>query len=1603
MKNNIWVSDKKNIPKKSKDIECVKKSISPEMIYSDKRNFHRITGSNHINTTGEQPLILYKKKESRISHSFEYKMTKKNNDNNIFITDGGLKLKNKKYKTKYNIVSIKKDNIPFNYEINKILTNYAILYDKSTKNKNFTINMKGENQDNENVYYRTVRGLSNRPTFKKKKLFKSDELRKDKIKFRKRLQKYEESKKNEENKSDLKKNLIKGGTKNINLLIKLIKNQKKLKNKNVEKKKEFLQKNGIGVSDINIDLDNFEEEKKQSEKEDTKKMYKTHNNFHKKNNNYIKNYNNINSSEKMNICITLDNDDYKEKNNRNKISFKPKVDQLEFIKKINEEQKIIHTQENTSIKNTKKNKIKNNMFLSYKIKTNNELNDSFRHNNKISHNKMTQKKSKSKSKEKEYLSKKMKELPSSLIDVINDEWPYSHKKSYRSPKELIKFKKEKKILKREKANIQELEKNTKLFNKFKNLANLNYKGKNNISHYTKDTTKDKDKLITKISAIKSIDINKSARSAKVRKPRLPFKKGKEINECYKGDESKVNNNSTLIELNKYYLNILESQQLLVNAGFSRKNYYDGNNDSGDNYINYNEETLNSSKERIHNIIKKKNVNKNENINIKKNYNKNIKINNYINYKDHVNNKKIKSNKKIINPKDILKLIEIIKFIIQRKTYVILYKYYIDLAIYQHYSIAFSYFIAICKNYPFRKIIAFCGYKSYDILIKKLFLPFIRKNFRDFVGQLYFKKKLKYFIFRLNKFFKFKALEKIFIASQLDNSEERYFQIVIFKIMKTLFKPHLQEVFDKLNNYSKNKSKAKEDKKMVKVDTNKINKNNKINELIESSEKSDKYQKIAKKYLEYSPTYKKAKSYLYETFNDDSSFSVRPNSLDNHQWAKIQAKLNLARFKIMNNDSESEGFEEDSYEIKKNNKNNNDLNKENKNKIEEKEKKQNFNLKDDKEINNKNINKKEKQKKDDIKEKKIIEKHEEKKEDINNIVKKHLNDIDDNYDNENQKKLEKTKTISDIDISADRDEGNNIEWEYDLDKAKSAEKNDKKINNINENENSIKNPEQIKTSEKNEKKLQLIDSDEEEEEEQKNYKKIKIEEDKISEIVKNDNSNNKKNKENDKKLINNDEEEEDYLGEFDDLKIESDTESDKRKKQKKEEKEKEKEKNDIIKPKEEKILTNEKENAKEKTKEEKKDINMDDTNIKIIKKDSDKLKDLSKIKNINEFTNNLTEEIIKKILSTEITSEEVKLIPHKSFKFDIFSNLNGSQSNLSATGSGSANNNINKELNLLGLNQLSLNDDLLNDSIMSSYSAFSVFNKTIKDKKKEHSLNLYFKKISPKLIQLIKEEIILKYPRIYANISTPLKNKSVGLMMSLCLQDADMLKDNYKCNEIKESIRNIIDKEGILKKFEPINKQIRSKDKVTSDNFYDNMLNDCLIDTTIELINKERFYGENGDPLEWSSRIHELAFKFKKNDAKIFAKYICKNLIKTMLTRVGLITENYDYMNAEQINEKRDKKLIDNIKNELDEDEYQWRNLEMEETQLKVEIAEMIMEQLYNENIEILEHIQYSRNRPDLYLNKSIYACEEIPKLSFQQTTTENATKEKEENDEVNMK
>ena len=1714
-----------------------KPSLKSSTLSKDANNFHKVTENNIISTSGEQPLLLYRKKEPKISHSFDYKMTKKNSDKNIFISDGGLKLKNEKFNSGYNYTNT---NINQNRKeikslrtyleslnVNKLLKIPAMKSKKQAKTN--AINSKKHIPTEEPIFYKTVRGSSNRPVFQKK-FYNNDKKNRtgegfglrEKIemqnnnKFKKNLKKankFEESKKTEENKIELMDSLINGALKN-NFFI--IQKEKKKINPNeilANKRKEYLERNGIGVSDVNLEENN--EEEKQSEKDEIKKMSKTANNFnHVKLNNYIKIPTGFSPKQK-NYYLTLNNETHFLDNNsyKKRKQNKPIVDQFEYIKKIKKHKRLC-THENLS--NNERDKL---FFQKDNYSKNNQiLNDSFRHKNNNISNKYIKTEpqylnKKNNSMEKPCLhKKKKKENPSSLIDINNDEWPYSHKRSYRSPKELNKFVKEKKLQSKKKANNEEIQKNTKLFKKYKNLYNLNYQHIN-INNIPNTQEKEKEKINEKTSETTySTKFSITNKSIKTRpNSSAGFKKRKELNEYYVGNESIIKNESTLIDPNEYYLNVLESQQLLVNSGLNKienesdeetDEISDNNNENNNNEIKY---EFNPSKEQIQKIIKKESKkiknntidgntnfsNLKNNLNLTNNINKSnkTKINKMPNNQKKKN--KTKEKEKTINPKNIIKLVEVLKFIIQRKIFIILYQHYIAQAIYQHYYMAFTYFIGICKNKIFKKIEEYCNYKTSTHDFKKLLLPFIKGSFRTFVNNCYFRKKIEFLVILLTKLFKYKILEKIFIYSEIMGGmeEEKHFELVLLKIMKTILKPHLQISFDKLKNIAKEKVNLKKEAKNVEKDEKldksvpkKKEEQNEIKKFIkkekfnekrnegsgekENEELEEKYRKINKRYLEYSPTHNnKAKSYLYESYSDHSSYSLNQrklNSLDNDQLHQIQTKLQLEKYILMNNELEEEEDLEDNFDFNKykkfnypqnnsfNSKKSESFNKSNekikenkldkfqikKEKNEDKkdnseDKKSKINIKKKEKEKENNANKeKNKNKKDIINEEKNLKNKENKKQNDDKNKnelkkeKKEKNDEDEkiiiNKKEKDKKKEEKQKfneninaqkkdkkiiepqillenqlKSSEIDISADRDGENSIEWEYNLSNSKSKSPNSENLKNeqLQKEELSLKSKED-KMPNTDEKKIK----NEEPEIPKENNKKEKldlIDDDADNDLNEEDKKITKKNKtlKKDKKSLN--ESEDEYLDEFEDLDINSDSEKESDIKNLK------KKKLQIEKEEEEKRPDNNK-NDKSRNINTEKDRKIYE-NDKKPTKPSPKIEPLevfSKIKNKTQFSNDLTDLILKEILSSEITSDKIKLLPRKSFKYELFTNLNSSQSNLSASG-GSAGNNINKELGLLGLTQFSLNDDLssLNDSIMSSYSAFSVFNRTIKDKKKEHSLNLYYKKIAPRLIQLIKEEIYLKYPRIYENISMPLKNQSIGLMMSLSLQDADMLRDNYKCVLMKENIKNIIDKEKILKKFESINKQIRSKDNLTSDNFYDNILNECLIDTAIELINRERLYGENGDPLAWSSRTHELVYKYKKNDPKKLAKFVCSNLMKTLHTRVGLITENYDYLNAEQINNERDKRLIDNIKSELDEDEYQWRNLEMEETQLKVEIAELIMDQLYNENIEILEHIQYSRNRPDLYQHKSIYSCEEIPKLSFQQTTTENVAKDKEDGDD----
>ena len=393
-----------------------------------------------------------------------------------------------------------------------------------------------------------------------------------------------------------------------------------------------------------------------------------------------------------------------------------------------------------------------------------------------------------------------------------------------------------------------------------------------------------------------------------------------------------------------------------------------------------------------------------------------------------------------------------------------------------------------------------------------------------------------------------------------------------------------------------------------------------------------------------------------------------------------------------------------------------------------------------------------------------------------------------------------------------------------------------------------------------------------------------------------------------------------------------------------------------------------------------------TNLKIKDllntENKDYLKKLSKLKDIDTFSDEVTNLIIEKIINTEIKpfSPYEKLIPYKSFKYDIIPKSQNTSLNNSYISSSCA-----------SLDQLSINNNnylndpriqSLNESLISQMSYNSEFNKTIRDKKREQSMSIYVKKIGPKLIELICNEIKNNYNRIYDNISTPLRTDLEKIVIALELKDNEELKKNYRILCVKEELKEIISREKIIKKFGETNKKIRKKYNQKIDESYDIFLNLSIIDTAIELINKERLYGDIGEPFSLNSiRNREIGFKYNRNEPKKLVSLIYKTLMEYINNPIFLIKDSV--INADE------KKIIKCFKKELEDNECQWDDMEIVETQSKLEVTEVILDQLYNEIIEILEHVQLSRKRADLYQEKSIYACEDIPKLSFQQTTTEN--------------
>ena len=453
-------------------------------------------------------------------------------------------------------------------------------------------------------------------------------------------------------------------------------------------------------------------------------------------------------------------------------------------------------------------------------------------------------------------------------DFSSDEFPFAKKKNQRTLEELAEFTRRKKMKEKKEEEKKEYRKKKKLFEIFKNLSNL----KESYSNINNN-------MSLNINSITGINKNSKRKNK-------PKKKHKEVNTYYVGTESSKST-STVLDLNEYYLNILESQQLVVNSKLNKinNNFFQGeennknnyeindNNIKINNYINDNliNEKVNDTIKRANKLLnqnnsrnesqddfisilenkeikppnpkrntktQKKKEKKIEEINIENINNESSNINLNLNNKNklneintssenrntkekdlpslphtfsNANNSNSNQNRKLqvdvdIQPCNVLNLVEVIRLIYQRKYFYYLCQLFVSQSYSQRYIIAISYFVAICKQYPFKVLEDYCNYKIYYYAFRQLFRPFTRKYFKIFLINCISITKIGYFVESLSRMFKFKSMEKIYIYSQIKDKEEQLKKIcgVIIKILLPLIRVHLKQNFENFIKYYHNK-------------------------------------------------------------------------------------------------------------------------------------------------------------------------------------------------------------------------------------------------------------------------------------------------------------------------------------------------------------------------------------------------------------------------------------------------------------------------------------------------------------------------------------------------------------------------------------------------------------------------------------------------------------------------------------------------------------------------------------------------------------------------------------------------------------------------------
>jgi len=144
--------------------------------------------------------------------------------------------------------------------------------------------------------------------------------------------------------------------------------------------------------------------------------------------------------------------------------------------------------------------------------------------------------------------------------------------------------------------------------------------------------------------------------------------------------------------------------------------------------------------------------------------------------------------------------------------------------------------------------------------------------------------------------------------------------------------------------------------------------------------------------------------------------------------------------------------------------------------------------------------------------------------------------------------------------------------------------------------------------------------------------------------------------------------------------------------------------------------------------------------------------------------------------------------------------------------------------------------------------------------------------------------------------------------------------------------------------------------------WSNIHNKCLFDVVNDILDLYRPYGIKGPPLPWSHKTKELTYKYgaSKTVKKILVG-VKKKVLGYAMTNAGTvrIPENFNFRNSIHYNESqalkrlREEILGPLLNSEVSEADESWLDIELEETQVKLDITEVIVESIVKEIIDFL--------------------------------------------------